>query len=43
MDFSVMFGDLIASMLSDVKEHLRQADIIESGQRISRYVAKSNK
>ena len=44
MDFSVAFGDLVASMLSDVKDEVfRQADIIESGQRIGRYVSKFNK
>ena len=44
MDFSVAFGDLIASILSDVKDEVfHQADMIESGQRIGLYVAKSNK
>ena len=44
VDFGVLFGDLVASILSDVTEGVfRQADIIESDQRIGRYVAKSKK
>ena len=43
MDFSVAFGDLVASILSDVKDEVfRQADMIESGQRIGRHVGKCN-
>ena len=44
MDFTVAFGDLVAGMLSDVKDEIfRQADMIENGQRIGRYVTKTKK
>ena len=41
MDFNEAFGDLVASILFDVKDEVfRQSDMIESGQRIGHYVAK---
>ena len=40
MDFGVLFGDLVTSIFSDLKDwQFRQADMIDSGQRIGRYVA----